>query len=249
MSSSTSERERSRRADSTHSQDQSIMADKQADVPPQQTSSEEDHQNPSVDSIVSVSSDNDSDTTVAAANDSAENQPAPANASTTAGATPSAGPAAAGAANDGAQAAADDGAQAASNVSEHPHPILDELLRATAQLAKNMREISQYIIKCHTAVVSVEDLDARIVSASSTNSSLQLISTMLDIHKSVAQDIAADYDSGYFEYIREEIFKYYSLGQIYTSRSRYNIRHTRRRLSRRQRQRRREQQQHPYRAR
>ena len=222
------------------------MADKQAaaDVPPQTS---EDQQNPSLDSIVSS---DDSDSTVAAANDSAENRPTtPPNATAAdANAAPSddAAPAAAAAAP-AAAAPEDDGApQAASNVSTtvHPHPILHDLLRATADLAKNMREISQYIVKCHNAFLTVEALDACIASSSSTYNSIQLVTTMLNIHTSVAKDIAADYDAEYVEYNKERLYRYYNLEQIYTSRSRYNLRHNRRRVSRRQRQR--QQQQHPY---
>ena len=135
-------------------------------------------------------------------------------------------------ASDGAAASAnapsDGGAAAASNVSttEH-HPILHDFVTVTAQLAKNMRTISQYIIKCHNAFITVQALDTCIASSSSTHNSIRLINTMLDIHKSIANEVAEDSTADYLEFIKEKIFRYYNLEHIYTARSRYNLRHSR----------------------
>ena len=129
-----------------------------------------------------------------------------------------------------ANAAPDGAAAAASNVSttEH-HPLLHGFVTVTAQLAKNMRTISQYIIKCHNAFITVQALDTCIAS-SSTHNSIRLINTMLDIHKSIANEVAEDSTADYLEYIKEKIFRYYNLEHIYTARSRYNLRHSRRRV-------------------
>ena len=224
------------------------MADKQnADVPPQTeepTASAPQATDQKASSADSVMSQVAADKSTASANQPGSAPTVSDGAAAEANATPDDGAAAA-----SANAASGDGAATASNVSttEHHHPILHDLLIATSQLAKNMRTISHYIVKCHNAFITVQALDACIASSSSTQNSIRLINTMLDIHKSITNEVAADSDADYLEFIKGKIFRYYNLEHIYTACSRYNLRHSRRRVHRsssRHRRRQRQQQQY-----
>ena len=136
-------------------------------------------------------------------------------------------------ASQAAGAAAPDGAATASaqvSTIEH-HPILNEFIKLTAELSKNMRQLSRYIIKCHNAYITVQELDASIALSSTRPYCIQLINTMLDLHKSISREVAEGATNDYLEYIRNIVFSYYNLEDIYTARARYNLRHSRRRVT------------------